>query len=124
MTPPWIVRSWPPMEWPADHPPDLRFVHLGTHVLTAGSHEHPCSGQTVWGDTSPDKAAGVAWDWVELQSGVVAMSDPMGLVSNLKVIDAHGGLLTGLQAAVHLNQIVHALPWQAEVTRALHSNAA
>ena len=124
MTPPWIVRSWPPVLWPADHPPELRFVHLGTRVLSAGDPEHPCSGQTVWGDSTPDKAAGVAWDWVELQSGVVAMSDPISLVSNLQLVDSHGGVLTGLQAAMHLNQIVHTLPWQDEVARALHHDAA
>ena len=81
-------------------------------------------GQTLWSGESEFGAAGVAWDWVELQSGVVAMSDPISLVSNLQLVDSHGGVLTGLQAAMHLNQIVHTLPWQEEVTRALHHDAA
>ena len=92
----------------------------GTRVLSFGDDESPCSGQTLWGDSSPRQSAGVAWDWVEVQSGVVAMSDPLGLVTNLKLLDDHGEALTHIEVAVQLHQLVHALPWQSEVRRALH----
>lgn len=123
MTPAWIVCAWPPLLWQAECAPELHFVHLGTHVFNVGDSEHPC-GQTVWGNPSADPAAGVAWDWVEVQEGVVAMADPMGLVTNLHLIGSDGAPLPSTQAAVHLNGIVHALPWQSEVQRALHRNAA
>jgi hypothetical protein len=93
-------------------------------VLSIGDAEHPCSGQTVWGSPSTERAAGVAWDWVELQQGVVAMADPMALVTNLQLTDEHGEILPSLQATLHLNGLVHALPWQSEVQRALHRLAA
>jgi hypothetical protein len=124
MTPAWIVCAWPPVLWQAESAPELHFVHLGTRVLTKGDDEHPCCGQTVWGNPSAEPAAGVAWDWVELQQGVVAMADPFGLVTNLQLTDASGQPLPSMQATLHLNEIVHTLPWQSEVQRALHRAAA
>lgn len=95
-------------------------MHLGTRVLSAGDGEGPCTGQTLWGETTAQPVAGVAWDWVEVQDGVVAMADPLGLVTNLKLLDARGEAMSAFQVAVHLNGLVHALPWQTEVQRALH----
>ena len=94
-------------------------MHHGTRVLTFGDGEGPCCGQTLWCDESEEHSAGVAWDWVELPQGVVAMSDPMGMVTNLRLVDAHGDVLSPTQLAVHLHPLVHALPWQREVQRAL-----
>ncbi len=120
MTPAWIVCAWPPLLWQASRAPQLQLSHLGTRVLSFGDHESPCSGQTLWGDSSARRSAGVAWDWVEVQSGVVAMADPLGLVTNLKLLDDHGEALTHIEVAVQLHQLVYALPWQSEVQRALH----
>jgi hypothetical protein len=113
------VCAWPALLWQAVDAPRLHLTHLGTRVLTFGDEESPCSGQTLWGHAGKSRAAGVAWDWVEIHDGVVAMSDPLGLVTNIRLLDAHGDVLTGLEAAVQLNQLVHALPWQSEVKRAL-----
>lgn len=119
MTPAWIVYAWTPVLWQAAAAPDLHFVHLGTRVLSFGDEDGPCSGQTLWGDHSEARAAGVAWDWVEVREGVVAMSDPLGMVTNLRLLDAHGEVLSQTQIALRLHQLVHALPWQTEVRRAL-----
>jgi hypothetical protein len=106
--------------WQADSATRLHLVHLGTRVLHYGGDAAPCSGQTLWGEATHDRSAGVAWDWVELQEGVVAMADPLGLVTNLKLLDAKGEALSAFEVAVRLNGLVHALPWQNEVQRALH----
>ena len=119
MTPAWIVCAWPTLLWQASRAPQLHLAHLGTRVLTFGDEESPCSGQTLWGDSSDERAAGVAWDWVEIRGGVVAMADPLGLVTNLRLLDSRGEALTSLELAVQLHQMVHALPWQSEVKRAL-----
>ena len=124
MTPAWIVCAWPPLLWQAECAPELHFVHLGTRVFNARDAESPPTGQTVWGNPDRDCAAGVAWDWVEVQEGVVAMADPFGLVTNLQLTDADGNIMPSTQAALHLNEIVHMLPWQSEVQRALHRAAA
>lgn len=120
MTPAWIVCAWPPLLWQASLAPQLNLTHLGTRVLSFGDDESPCTGQTLWGDSNARQSAGVAWDWVEVQAGVVAMADPLGLVTNLKLLDDHGEALTHIEVAVQLHQLVHALPWQREVRRALH----
>jgi hypothetical protein len=77
------------------------------------------AGQTIWGGPSGDGEAGVAWDWIQISSGVVAMADPMSVVTNLRLIGDEGEVLTALESARFLNEIVHALPWQDEVQRAL-----
>lgn len=124
MTPPWIVRAWPPVVWPIQDVQRFRLVHLGTNVLHWAPHPGASVGQTLWGGRMADGSAGVAWDWVELSQGVVAMADPLGLVSNLQFVDGGGTVLGGLQAALRLNQIVNLLPWQQEVARALEGEAA
>jgi hypothetical protein len=119
MTPPWIVRAWSPVVWPIQGAPGLDLVHLGTRVVNAGSEAQPRVGQTLWGSPVSEGSAGVAWDWIELRPGVFVMSDPLGLVTNLQLVDANGEVLSGLQAALRLNQIVNLLPWQDVVTQVL-----
>lgn len=120
MTPAWMVCAWPALLWQASRAPQLRLRHLGTHIITPGDGESPPSGQTLWANANDTSAAGVAWDWVEMQEGVVAMADPMALVTNLQLVDDEGERLDQYQAALRLNAMVHCLPWQNEVKRALH----
>ena len=115
----WAVFAWPTVLWQAPRAPDWHFRHLGTQVTHRGSGESPCSGQTVWGDPQADQVAGLAWDWIELGRGIVAMADPMAVITNLRLVGPGGSVLTPLEAAPHLNELVHALPWQDEVQRAL-----
>lgn len=121
MTPAWIVCAWPPVLLNAQSAPDLHFVHLGTSVLNAGDTGHPSTGQTLWGNPSSKTVAGVAWDWVELAHGVFAMADPLGLVTNLRLVGPRGEALSNVQVALYLNELVRTLPWQSEVERALQS---
>ncbi len=118
MTPAWTVYAWPPILWQAGQSSRVQFVHMGTRVLSEGRNE-PCCGQTVWGSAVGDGTAGVAWDWVELCNGVVAMADPFGFITNLKLVDENGAQLPSLQVALCINELVHELPWQAEVHAAL-----
>lgn len=120
MTPAWIVYAWAPVLWQARSDAPLHLVHLGTRVLTFSDDDGYCSGQTLWAGQSEACAAGVAWDWVELRDGVVAMADPFGMVTNIRMLDEHGEALSQTQVAVQLHQMVHALPWQHEVQLALH----
>jgi hypothetical protein len=117
-TPARTVCAWPPLMWKARCTPELHFVHLDTRVLTLGGPSCLSSGETLWGNPKP-YAAGVAWEWVQLRHGVYAMADPMGLITNLRLVGADGQTLTNTQMALHLNQLVHTLPWQDEVLRVL-----
>lgn len=115
--PAWAVFAWPTVLWQAPPPARPNFLHLGTRV-TFGS-DPLRSGQTIWGDPDGDCAAGLAWDWIELAQGVVAMADPMALVTNVRLLGPGGAVMSPVEAAPHLNELVHALPWQSEVQRAL-----
>lgn len=120
MTAAWRVVSWPPLLWQAHAAPQLQLAHLGTEVLRLGDEPgRPCSGHTFWGAEAAGGAFGMAWDWVRIPEGAVALADPMALITNLWLLDPAGQVLSPLQAAPHLNEIVHMLPWQDEVQHAL-----
>ena len=117
---PWSLRSWPPVLWQARTHSAMHFMHLGTCVTVHDDLHLRTAGQTVWGNVLSDGRAGVAWDWVQMPRGMLAMADPMCVVTNLRVVGEHGEVLTAFDAARVLNEIVYALPWQTEVHRALH----
>ena len=48
------------------------------------------------------------------------MADPMSVVTNLRLVGEQGEVLTAIEAVRFLNELVHRLPWQQEVERALH----
>ena len=116
---PWTLRAWPPLLWQVGKQIPLHMHHLGTQVTSPGELMFRSVGQTFWAWRSEDGDVGMAWDWVQLGCGVLAMADPMAVVTNLRLVGDEGTVLTALQAAPHFNCIVHSLPWQHEVERAL-----
>ena len=116
---PWAIRSWPMIERSPcaarQIAKDLR--HLGTVVSPWRDELGRLVGQTAW--SSCDGSIGVGWNWIEVFHGVFVLADPMGLVSNIDFVDEVGASLINWVAAVHLNQIAHALPWQTEVLVAM-----
>lgn len=119
MTPAWTLRAWPPVYRCAGEPLADAFEHRSTRVFDDGDAAAPARGQTMWVWPTDDGDVGVAWDWVEVSRGVVAMLDPMSLLTNMKLLGRSGEVLTAWQATRHLNKIVFTLPWQREVRRAL-----
>ena len=115
----WSLLAWPPLLWQASEPASVRFYHLDTRVMMPGDAPGPAAGQTVWAASAAEGDAGVAWDWVLIARGVVAVADPMSLITNVRLVGPHGEVLTAHEAARFLNEIVRALPWQREVQRAL-----
>ena len=114
---PWTLRAWPPLMRNVRGTNDMHFEHLSTRVTSPGDRV----GQTMWGSRCADGECGVAWDWVELPGHAVAMADPMAVVTNIRLLGDTGEVLTAQQAALYLNEIVHALPWQEEVQRVLRA---
>lgn len=119
MTPAWTVGAWPPVLWQPGREAQLHFVHLGTHVATRLNADWPRTGQTVWGGRCGEAAAGISWDWIEVCEGIVAIADPMMMITNLRLLGSEGEVLTAHDIAPHLNDIVHRLPWQNEVRQAI-----
>ena len=116
--PPWALSSWPTVFWRTNSRRCPQFTHLATRV-TIRAARGPRQGHTVWGQISDDGGAGLAWDWVEIAKGVVAMVDPMRVVTNMQLVATDGHVLPATEAALHFNQFVRRLPWQDEVRRLL-----
>jgi hypothetical protein len=117
--PPWTVRAWPPLLWQVEKLQPLQLRHLGTRVTNPGDQSSRTAGQTIWGTADSAGQAGMAWDWIQVARGVVAMADPLSVVTNIRLVDPDGDVLTPLQSLRHLNEMVHTLPWQDEVERVL-----
>lgn len=77
----------------------------------------PRQGQTLWAAGFRGRPLGLAWDWAEVRKGVVALCDPMSVLSNLQLVDDEGHLLDEADRIVHLNSAVHDLDWQAQIVR-------
>ena len=120
LTTAWSLRAWRPLLWQASDPAHVRFHHLGTRINLGSDVPGNVAGQTVWAAQAADGDAGMAWDWVQIARGVVAIADPMSVVTNVRLIGEEGEVLTAHQAARFLNELLHTLPWQQEVQRALH----
>lgn len=117
--PAWALRAWPPLLWQVSREIQLQLQHVGTQVIDAGNGVFRTAGQTLWACQCGDGDAGMAWDWIELGQGVVAMADPLAVVTNLRLVSDEGDTLNRYESARHINQILHQLPWQNEVERAL-----
>jgi hypothetical protein len=80
-------------------------------------------GQVTWVSAKqPD--IGLAWDWVEVVPGVVALEDPLQIVCNVEVTDAASRKLDADGRRLMLNRVVHRLPWQRAVRDKLASPVA
>jgi hypothetical protein len=121
VAPPLTLYSWPTVFWRANSRRKPRFRHLATRVTNEPGVAGRCMGHTLWGRFCNDGDAGLAWDWVEVGSGVVAMLDPMQVVTNMRLLSGDGQILTASDAALHFNQFVRCLPWQEEVRRLLQT---
>lgn len=121
--PAWTLRAWPPLLWQVDRPVPAAWRHVGTQVTHPGDAVFRSSGQTLWAWHGEEGDLGMAWDWVEVSTGVVALADPMAVVSNMRLLGDAGEELDPLSSARHLNAIVHGLPWQDEVGQVLGPGA-
>ncbi len=115
----WSLCAWPPLLWQAADPELMHFHHLGTSVAHDSDAPGCPAGQTVWAAKGASGEAGMAWDWIQIARGVVAIADPMSLVTNVRLVGEGGQVMTAQQAALFLNVLVRTLPWQQEVQRAL-----
>jgi hypothetical protein len=115
----WALRSWPPLWWHAERCNGIQLQHHQTTVTSIEDSRHRCAGHTVWYMQAKEGDAGMAWDWMLMPRGMVAMVDPMCFVTNLRLVGAEGEVLTTFQSARVFNELVYTLPWQREVQRAL-----
>lgn len=115
--PAWQVMTWDtvPMDMSELEQTITRMQHLGTSVrLDADDSEKRC-GQALWGAEVKGHRIGIAWDWAEVVRDVVAMVDPMKILSNITLVADDGTTLDPRHQIVALNNAVHELHWQAQI---------
>ncbi|MDN3919231.1 hypothetical protein [Roseateles violae] len=113
----WQVTTWKPVQLTPTQFSELleKFEKISSNVLRSPRSTLRC-GQALWaapveGRHRGDRI-GIAWDWAEVREGVVALVDPMRLLSNLQLVDDDGICLDESALVVHLNTALYALDWQ------------
>jgi hypothetical protein len=78
-------------------------------------------GETVWSMAVAQGAMTVRFEWAEITRGVLALANPMGIVSNVRLATDEGDLLTPAQMLLEMNGTVHDLEWQGVVASELEA---
>ena len=112
-TPAWQIAAWDQVGISVD-----QWDHLSETLQYLGSssgvtEKHGLrSGQTAWGvHITEGGDIGLAWDWLEVRPGVVAMADPMTVLSNVVLLE-NGEPVAPSKLILHLNNAIFSLPWQ------------
>ena len=77
-------------------------------------------GNVLWSVDEPVEGTvkgplGLAWEWTEVQPEVLALTDPMAVLSNADLTDDSGQQLASEVRILQLNHAIHTLNWQPEV---------
>ena len=121
----WQVTTWNRIQLTPTQFSELveKFEKISSNVLRASGGSLRC-GQALW--AAPISASegqadriGIAWDWTEVREGVVALVDPMRLLSNLELVGDDGVCLDEGATVVHLNTAVYCLDWQSSAMEPL-----
>ena len=116
--PVWSVKSWEPVRTtvrellratPRMRPLGLAFED--TNRWERGRRR----GQVLWGTRMAGRQVGVAWDWTEVRASVVAVADPMQVLSNMLLVDDVGAVMERSTVVLHLNAVIHHVEWQARL---------
>ena len=112
---PWQIRSWTPVYIPTDSMGDLVNLLQPITTIVVGTQDNLRSGNALWAAEHKGLRFGIAWDWAEMRPNVPTLTDPMQLLSNIKVTDSEGLCLPLGQAVLYLNSIVHGLKWCGQI---------
>jgi hypothetical protein len=121
----WMVKAWPMVEWylPDVTAPGPALCHVQTQVRPGSDRPGRRFGDTVWIGVVQGRSVGLAWDWVELQPGVVMLADPNSIISNLRFLTAQRTYQEPVVGLISLNRLVHELPWQSVVLAVLQAQS-
>jgi hypothetical protein len=98
---------------------DMR--QIGSTVRIDDSRGGLCSGEVVWTAESAPVPISIAWEWTEIRPDIVALFDPMNILSNVALVDDDGMTLGRSKRMLHLNNLVHRLAWRESLgPRRLH----
>ena len=115
--PSWHVVTWPKVVTGVDALRGMapRFRHLGTSIESDDDAPGLRRGQAVWGTEVDGCRVGIAWEWREVKSQVIAIHDPMVVLANVDLRDDGGECLRDGQRLLALHELIHELPWQEQI---------
>ncbi len=122
----WHIFTWPSVALTVRslkaHVGDVR--HIESYGAPTDDAHEPARGLTAWGFVSAEGPVGIAWEWVSLRGGAVALGDPMTVVSNLALLDDRQALLPPARRLLMLHELIYGMPWQQALPRGPVPNAA
>jgi len=112
-----VIANWRPVtrtvrDWTHD---TRRFKRIATTHASLRGGAGVRSGRALWGLWTRDCPMGIYWEWAELRPGVVTLSNPLNVHSNVALLSDCGDPLDGPRMLLELNNAVHAMNWQREV---------
>ena len=115
--PAWHVITWPKVLATVNELEGAvaRMRHVSTSVHADPLSSDRLCGQVLWGGDIGGTQIGIAWDWTLLSSEVVAMADPMKVLTNLVLMECNGELLDDMGSILRLNSAIHELGWQSRM---------
>lgn len=109
-----------PLQWPRLRLQERRLHHLSLGPIAnsiEADDRQGVHGRVVWASAVENTRAGVAWDWSEIQPGVLVITNPLEVQSNIEIEGEEGQLFPYLACVRAFNTLVHALPWQVVLNR-------
>lgn len=117
---PWHVAAWRRVELPiAQRSWILRRLEpmaLAGDMVAAWAGNG--RGQVTWGCDTPQGPVGLTWEWFAIRPRILALADPMSIVSNLDFVDGDGRPFGEGRRVVELNNVISRLAWQAPIVMA------
>lgn len=110
----WQVVTWGTRKIPLDEWGTMMAALKQTSASFYFDESQPASarGQVLWATDTEGDPVGLAWDWAEVRDRLLVLADPMAVVSNVALVDEDGEAIDPREQIVHLNDMIHALPWQ------------
>ncbi len=115
--PAWQVTTWNPVcltprQWSRS---SLRLKPLSASINIDSAGGGIRHGQVLWAGDCDGELVGMAWDWRELRKDVIAMADPMMVLSNLRLLDEAGVEVSDSHRMICLNSAIYRLHWQEQL---------
>jgi hypothetical protein len=72
-------------------------------------------GSVLWAASVQEAEVWLSWAWHEVKRNVIAMDNPLAVMSNVAIIDAAGAEISQENRILHLHAALYRLPWQSAV---------
>lgn len=116
---PWHISNWTSVSiCPSQVDATSASYRLLGVSADAGPSDGLMRGHVVYGCAAESGCAAMAWEWAEMKPRVIAMSDPMTIISNIR-LQQDQGEVDDDERLLFLHGLIGRVDWQAEVREVL-----